>query len=525
MDRAYVVHHTVVRKALRQEGGYENLTEGDSFIVSFHDAPSAVRFALASQSELLDAVWPEELLLHPDACEVLIKAFGSGPSFSGPAGGGSSVVGPLGASVGGVGGGKRSGSLTLRGKLSGFFSAASLGLPPPSPPAAAGGEGFTSPMGRAGPPCGPLSPGGPPPGPVPVYGPLTPETGPGTSNNTPFARPIEGRAGRSAAALVSSGFTKLVSGGGAPPGSGPLSSSVFAAASQQPPGLDRGGGFGGFGDCGGGLPSPGQSGDHSSPDVSLRGGGASTWLAYQVQGLYAAFVRPPGDGYPAPPSGHVVPFVVQSPFEAAAVSAARGGSGSGADSSAAPAAATTAAAAGPGAHNLSPLGLSAPAAGGSGGGSGTNPSGTGMEGGVKLAPLPPPLRDAFLARAAAAADAPLRAVVMRGLRVRMGLHTGVYLPMAQSTCDGRAALPDPGGVLETVSGAGDGWKRRKRHLGHPLKQWSLGTFHLEKCVALHGGQQGTTPGAHNSRPLAPRPSSIRGESGQRRGPRRPDHPL
>lgn len=42
-------------------------TEGDSFTVAFHDAFDAVAWALATQSALLSADWPAELMSHPKA--------------------------------------------------------------------------------------------------------------------------------------------------------------------------------------------------------------------------------------------------------------------------------------------------------------------------------------------------------------------------------------------------------------------------------------------------------------------------
>uniref|UniRef100_A0A7R9VEE9 Guanylate cyclase domain-containing protein n=1 Tax=Chlamydomonas euryale TaxID=1486919 RepID=A0A7R9VEE9_9CHLO len=72
-------------------------------------------------------------------------------------------------------------------------------------------------------------------------------------------------------------------------------------------------------------------------------------------------------------------------------------------------------------------------------------------------PAPTPIQDAFIARLAAQAQVSPRAVVFRGLRVRMGLHTGIHLPMARSAADGRAVLPDPVlSAAKAVSDAGHG---------------------------------------------------------------------
>eukprot|EP00198_Chlamydomonas_reinhardtii_P003654 XP_001692990.1 predicted protein [Chlamydomonas reinhardtii] len=62
MDRALSTHHAVMRKAIADWSGYESATEGDSFIVAFRSATDALMCALAAQQALLDAAWPEELL-------------------------------------------------------------------------------------------------------------------------------------------------------------------------------------------------------------------------------------------------------------------------------------------------------------------------------------------------------------------------------------------------------------------------------------------------------------------------------
>ncbi|KAG2438812.1 hypothetical protein HXX76_005353 [Chlamydomonas incerta] len=62
MDRALSTHHAVMRKAIADWAGYESATEGDSFIVAFRSATEALMCALAAQQALLDAAWPQELL-------------------------------------------------------------------------------------------------------------------------------------------------------------------------------------------------------------------------------------------------------------------------------------------------------------------------------------------------------------------------------------------------------------------------------------------------------------------------------
>ncbi|MBI2920029.1 MAG: tetratricopeptide repeat protein [Planctomycetes bacterium] len=53
-------HNRILREAIREFGGAELRTEGDSFLVRFADSASAVRFSLAAQERLHAARWPEE---------------------------------------------------------------------------------------------------------------------------------------------------------------------------------------------------------------------------------------------------------------------------------------------------------------------------------------------------------------------------------------------------------------------------------------------------------------------------------
>ncbi|GFR44062.1 hypothetical protein Agub_g5222 [Astrephomene gubernaculifera] len=64
MDVVFNLHHDCMRRTAVRFGGYESQTEGDSFIIAFHCADSAVQFALAVQQALLDEPWPRELLAH-----------------------------------------------------------------------------------------------------------------------------------------------------------------------------------------------------------------------------------------------------------------------------------------------------------------------------------------------------------------------------------------------------------------------------------------------------------------------------
>ncbi|KAG1658640.1 hypothetical protein FOA52_006402 [Chlamydomonas sp. UWO 241] len=70
MSRAVATHNSVVRKALARFHGYEQATEGDSFLVAFHTPCDALRFAVQLQAGLLSADWDPELLAHPSCAPV-----------------------------------------------------------------------------------------------------------------------------------------------------------------------------------------------------------------------------------------------------------------------------------------------------------------------------------------------------------------------------------------------------------------------------------------------------------------------
>ncbi|GFR47145.1 hypothetical protein Agub_g8835 [Astrephomene gubernaculifera] len=72
MDAALKLHHTTIRRMLAEYDGYETGTEGDSFIVAFADPSSAVAFAVATQEALVLLEWPQQLLTHPEAMPVLV---------------------------------------------------------------------------------------------------------------------------------------------------------------------------------------------------------------------------------------------------------------------------------------------------------------------------------------------------------------------------------------------------------------------------------------------------------------------
>ncbi|GIL88278.1 hypothetical protein Vretifemale_16198 [Volvox reticuliferus] len=73
MDVALRCHNEVLRGLLHECKGYESATEGDAFILAFHSVEDAARYAVAAQERLLTAPWPTEMLFHPD-CEVVWMA-------------------------------------------------------------------------------------------------------------------------------------------------------------------------------------------------------------------------------------------------------------------------------------------------------------------------------------------------------------------------------------------------------------------------------------------------------------------
>lgn len=70
MRSAIKLHNTIMRRQLRIVGGYEVKTEGDSFMVSFPSAPSALLWCFNVQNQLLVEDWPQEILATNEGCEV-----------------------------------------------------------------------------------------------------------------------------------------------------------------------------------------------------------------------------------------------------------------------------------------------------------------------------------------------------------------------------------------------------------------------------------------------------------------------
>src|SRR5215471_15524030 len=56
-------HEIILRSALTKHGGYEVVTEGDSFFIAFSRAADGIAAAVCAQEELTRHAWPESGLL------------------------------------------------------------------------------------------------------------------------------------------------------------------------------------------------------------------------------------------------------------------------------------------------------------------------------------------------------------------------------------------------------------------------------------------------------------------------------
>ncbi|KAG2484543.1 hypothetical protein HYH03_016678 [Edaphochlamys debaryana] len=81
MDTALRLHHACIRALILRFNGYESATEGDSFILAFHHPMDAAKFALTAQIQLMDVMWPAEVLAHPDGHEVWVVPRNNEPSI------------------------------------------------------------------------------------------------------------------------------------------------------------------------------------------------------------------------------------------------------------------------------------------------------------------------------------------------------------------------------------------------------------------------------------------------------------
>ncbi|KAK4684783.1 hypothetical protein P7C73_g5383, partial [Tremellales sp. Uapishka_1] len=73
MATAIKMHHNLMRRQLRLDGGYEVKTEGDSFMVSFPTVTAGLLWCFNCQIGLLQLEWPRELLACEDGKEVFDK--------------------------------------------------------------------------------------------------------------------------------------------------------------------------------------------------------------------------------------------------------------------------------------------------------------------------------------------------------------------------------------------------------------------------------------------------------------------
>eukprot|EP00798_Chlamydomonas_sp_ICE-L_P010500 gene10500-8467_t len=67
MAEALQLHNKCIRTTLLRHEGYESCTEGDSFIIAFHTARAAVSFSTDVQVSLMRLDWPEALLQNKNA--------------------------------------------------------------------------------------------------------------------------------------------------------------------------------------------------------------------------------------------------------------------------------------------------------------------------------------------------------------------------------------------------------------------------------------------------------------------------
>lgn len=64
---AIFIHDKVLRQLIPQYCGLEVMTEGDAFILAFHEEADALLYCLHTQEALLQAPWPLAILDHENA--------------------------------------------------------------------------------------------------------------------------------------------------------------------------------------------------------------------------------------------------------------------------------------------------------------------------------------------------------------------------------------------------------------------------------------------------------------------------
>ena len=76
MQTAMRMHNFLLRRQLRNIGGYEVKTEGDAFMVSFQSVTSALLWCFQVQLQLLTENWPQEILESEDGKEIYSESTG-----------------------------------------------------------------------------------------------------------------------------------------------------------------------------------------------------------------------------------------------------------------------------------------------------------------------------------------------------------------------------------------------------------------------------------------------------------------
>jgi hypothetical protein len=71
MQEAIFVHDSTIRQLIPVHYGVEVMTEGDAFIIAFHEPSDAIMYCLHAQDNLRRAAWPTGILEHENAAHVL----------------------------------------------------------------------------------------------------------------------------------------------------------------------------------------------------------------------------------------------------------------------------------------------------------------------------------------------------------------------------------------------------------------------------------------------------------------------
>eukprot|EP00755_Sulcionema_specki_P008405 Sspe_Gene.40844::Locus_19730_Transcript_1_1_Confidence_1.000_Length_5161::g.40844::m.40844 len=77
MKAALAAHNNLLRRLLAENGGYEVKTEGDSFMVAFHTPKDALMWCSLSQTELLKVDWPAPIMRFAADCGEERDEFGT----------------------------------------------------------------------------------------------------------------------------------------------------------------------------------------------------------------------------------------------------------------------------------------------------------------------------------------------------------------------------------------------------------------------------------------------------------------